>query len=107
MSQIGKTVHKTGRKVVRKTPASARRKALPRGRQIEVNVYEAKTHFSELLRRVEAGDEVTIARDGAVVARLQQAAPAPKPRQWGLDKGKIKIADDFDRLGPEWDEYVK
>ena len=94
-------------KLVRKQPASARRKSLPRGRRIEINVYQAKTHFSELLRRVEAGDEVTIARDGAPVVTLQKATPAPKTRKWGQDKGKIAIAPDFDALGPEWDEYLK
>ena len=35
-----------------------------------VGAYEAKTHFSELLGRVEAGEEVTITRHGAPVARL-------------------------------------
>ena len=33
-------------------------------------VYEAKTHFSELLERVENGDEVTITRHGTPVAKL-------------------------------------
>ena len=94
-------------KLVRKQPPSARRKSLPRGRRIEINVYQAKTHFSELLRRVEAGDEVTIARDGAPVVTLQKAAAAPKPRKWGQDKGKIAIAPDFDALGPEWSEYLE
>jgi prevent-host-death family protein len=94
-------------KVVRKPRASARRKALPRGSRIEINVYQAKTHFSEILRRVESGDEVTIARDGAPVVRLQKVTQASKPRRWGQDKGKVVLARDFDALGPEWDEYVK
>ena len=80
MSQAGK--------LVRKAPASARRKSLPRGRQIEVNVYEAKTHFSELLRRVESGDEVIIARDGAAVARLQRATPAQMGPRRGEDQDR-------------------
>jgi prevent-host-death family protein len=38
-----------------------------------VGAYDAKTHFSELLERVERGEEVTITRHGAPVARLVPA----------------------------------
>ena len=37
---------------------------------VTVNVHEAKTHLSRLLKQVEAGEEVTIARNGTPVARL-------------------------------------
>ncbi len=35
-----------------------------------VGAYEAKTHFSELLEKVEAGEEITITKHGTPVARL-------------------------------------
>ena len=35
-----------------------------------VGAYDAKTHFSELLERVADGEEITITRHGARVARL-------------------------------------
>jgi prevent-host-death family protein len=35
-----------------------------------VGAYEAKTHFSQLLEKVEAGEEITITRHGTPVARL-------------------------------------
>jgi len=35
-----------------------------------VGAYEAKTHLSELLERVEAGEEITITKHGAPVAKL-------------------------------------
>lgn len=35
-----------------------------------VGAYEAKTHLSELLEKVEAGEEITITRHGAPVAKL-------------------------------------
>ena len=35
-----------------------------------VNVHEAKTHLSRLLQRIEAGEEIVIARAGRPVARL-------------------------------------
>ena len=35
-----------------------------------VNVHEAKTNLSRLLKRAEAGEDVVIARNGKPVARL-------------------------------------
>ncbi|MGB3376649.1 MAG: type II toxin-antitoxin system prevent-host-death family antitoxin [Microbacterium sp.] len=43
--------------------------------KVTVNVQEAKTRLSELLRRVEAGDEVVIARAGRPIARIQATSP--------------------------------
>lgn len=37
---------------------------------LEVGTYEAKTRFSELLEKVEAGETVVITRRGRPVARL-------------------------------------
>ncbi len=37
---------------------------------IIVGAYEAKSHFSELLAKVEAGEEFTITKHGLPVARL-------------------------------------
>jgi prevent-host-death family protein len=40
---------------------------------VETNIigaYDAKSHFSQLLERVEAGEEITITRHGSPVARL-------------------------------------
>ena len=42
----------------------------------QVGVFEAKTHLSELLAAVEAGEEITIPRRGRAVARLVPVAAA-------------------------------
>ena len=42
-----------------------------------VNLSDAKTHLSELVDRVEAGDSIDITRRGKPVARL---TPVAKPR---------------------------
>jgi prevent-host-death family protein len=42
-----------------------------------VDAFEAKTHFSQLLHRVERGEEITITRRGRAVARLVPAASKP------------------------------
>lgn len=43
---------------------------------IKVNVLEAKNRLSELLRAVQAGEEVIIANRGEPVAKLAPIAPA-------------------------------
>jgi len=69
-----------------------------------VNVYEAKTHLSQLLDRAEAGEEIVIARAGRPVARLVPLSGASsRPRTPGAWRGKLSIADDFDELPPEID----
>ena len=40
-----------------------------------VGAYDAKTHFSELLERVAAGEQITITRHGTPVARLVPVRP--------------------------------
>jgi len=43
-----------------------------------VNIHKAKTHLSRLLARVEAGEEIVIARRGKPVARLVSYKPQGK-----------------------------
>jgi prevent-host-death family protein len=70
-----------------------------------INIHAAKTHFSKLIVRVEAGEEIIIGRAGEPVAKLVPVAhPAaePKPdRIPGLLRGQIKVADNFDDPLPE------
>lgn len=68
---------------------------------MEVNVHEAKTQLSRLLRKVAEGEEVTISRAGVPVAKLVAAAPPNKKRPMGMDRGRIWVADDFDAPMPE------
>ena len=42
----------------------------------EIGAYEAKTKFSELLRRVEKGERFVITRHGRPVAVLEPVSPA-------------------------------
>jgi prevent-host-death family protein len=43
---------------------------------IEIGVYEAKTHLSSLLDKVEQGEEIVITRHGKPIARLVGAEAA-------------------------------
>jgi prevent-host-death family protein len=62
-----------------------------------MNIHEAKTHFSRLVERVEAGEEILIARAGRPVARLVPLRTRTEPRRPGLWRGRVKIAPHFDR----------
>lgn len=69
---------------------------------VSVNVYEAKTHLSQLLDRAAAGEEIVIARAGRPIARLVPLSDASSRRRIpGAWRGKVSIADDFDELSPE------
>jgi prevent-host-death family protein len=69
---------------------------------VMVNVYEAKTQLSDLLKRVEAGEDVVIARAGTPVVRLVPVERQTGERRGrGCLKGKILISDDFDKVDDE------
>ena len=61
-----------------------------------VNIHEAKTHLSRLIERVEAGEEIVLARAGRPVARIVAFKARLLPRTPGLWKGKVWLADDWD-----------
>jgi prevent-host-death family protein len=61
-----------------------------------VNVTEAKTHLTRLIRQVMAGEEIVITRAGEPIARLSPYQTDMRPRQGGQMRGKIWMADDFD-----------
>lgn len=61
-----------------------------------VNTYEAKTQLSRLLRRVAAGEEITIASRGVPVARLVSVPAKKPPRVLGMFRGEFTVPDDFD-----------
>ncbi len=63
----------------------------------QVNVHAAKTQLSKLLERVEAGENIVIARAGTPIAKLvPYAPPKRKIAPPGAMEGEIWIADDFD-----------
>lgn len=67
----------------------------------QVNIHEAKTHLSRLLQRVQAGEEITIAKAGKPIARLSAIQQRPTRRVPGNDR--IVIHPNFDDPVPEWD----
>ena len=76
---------------------------------MRVNVGEAKTNLSRLLARVEAGEEIEIARNSVPVARLVKIEPEMRPGEKflagaGAMAGQIWISDDFEFSEDELNE---
>jgi prevent-host-death family protein len=65
------------------------------------NIHEAKTHFSQLVERVQSGEEIVIGKAGKPVAKLVPYTEALEPRRPGAWKGKVWIAEDFDETDEE------
>ncbi len=61
-----------------------------------VNIYEAKTQLSKLVDQAAAGEDIVIGRGGKPVARITRLTPAKRPVRFGVLKGKVKVAADFD-----------
>ena len=71
-----------------------------------INIHEAKTHLSRLVERVEAGEEITLARAGRPVARLVPYRARREPRRPGLWKDQVWIGPDFDEPMPDFDRAL-
>ena len=79
-----------------------------------VTLAEAQARLPELIAETQRGEEVIITSDEKPVAKL--AAPPPAPDQaaastrwrgFGLLKGRIKIAPDFDEPLEDFREYMQ
>lgn len=65
-------------------------------------IHKAKTELSRLIKRVEAGEEVVIARGKTPVARLvPYLAPEEIGRRFGRLRGRISVPDTFFEPLPE------
>jgi prevent-host-death family protein len=71
---------------------------------VRVNVGQAKTDLSKLLARVEAGEEVEIARDGVPVARLIRVEPATPGSRFLAAHGTL--GEDFEFSDEEVDAML-
>jgi prevent-host-death family protein len=61
-----------------------------------INIYEAKTQLSKLVDQAAAGKDVVIARSGKPVARLTRLENSGSKIRFGILKGKVTAAKDFD-----------
>ena len=70
---------------------------------MQVNVLEAKTDFSKLLRLLETKREsaITIARNGKPVAIMTLYPETPISTRIGIVRGKFSDPEDFDAYDEE------
>jgi prevent-host-death family protein len=66
-----------------------------------VNIHEAKTHLSRLVERVQAGEEIIIAKAGRPAARLVPMEPAGSPVKIGGLKAPTPVPDNFNTMFEE------
>ena len=63
----------------------------------QVNIAEAKEKFSELVDRASRGERIVISRRNRPVAELGPVPRRPtRQRPFGLAKGRLRVASDFD-----------
>lgn len=71
-----------------------------------VNIHEAKTQFSKLVRRVEAGEEIVVRRGREPVVRIAPLRKRGGVRGFGSMKGEIRIGEDFDEPLEDLRDYM-
>lgn len=74
---------------------------------LQINVQDAKNQLSALLSKVEAGEEIIIARANKPIARLVPYHAHQLKRHLGEAKGLVEMADDFDALPDEFIEHFR
>ena len=66
---------------------------------MDVSVAQARNRLTQLLRSVEAGESVTITRNGKPVAQLVPTPPERRTVRFGAMRGRIQ-------LKPGWDDPI-
>ena len=71
-----------------------------------VSIHEAKTHFSRLVARAEAGEEIVVRRGPTPGGQDRRLPPADDSGVPVASRGRITIADDFDETPDDFAEYT-
>ncbi len=66
-----------------------------------VNIYDAKTRLSQLVDKAASGEDVVVSRNGKPLVRITRLAATKRQIKFGVLKGKIKVASDFDAPLPD------
>lgn len=66
--------------------------------QYITDIQEAQSNFSQLIKRVLAGEEIIVREAGEPIVKILRYQKSNEPRIPGCWEGKIRIADDFDEL---------
>jgi antitoxin (DNA-binding transcriptional repressor) of toxin-antitoxin stability system len=71
-----------------------------------VNMSEAKSSLSRLVKRAAAGEDIVITNRGKPVAMLSRLPAKRKKIPWNIYKGQIEMAEDFDAPLEVFKDYM-
>lgn len=71
-----------------------------------IDFAQAEAHVSELLGRVQAGEEILVTRADVPVARIMPAGPQQKRPRFGAAKDLLRVSDDFDEPLADFASYT-
>lgn len=66
-----------------------------------VNIYDAKTRLSQLVDKAASGEDVVVSRNGKPLVRITRLENPKRRIKFGVLKGKVTIASDFDAPLPD------
>jgi prevent-host-death family protein len=67
----------------------------------QVNIYDAKTRLSQLVDKAASGEDVVVSRNGKPLVRITQLEKPKRRITFGVLKGRVTIAADFDAPLPD------
>jgi prevent-host-death family protein len=71
-----------------------------------IPIHEAKTQFSRLIARAEAGEVIVVRRGSTPVAKIIAYSEPVTPRRPGGLKGSIELGEDFAAPLDDFADYV-
>lgn len=73
---------------------------------VQVDFYQAKDRFLEIIEHVMRGEDVLIERNDQPLVRVTAASKSKKQRVFGSARGLIQIAPDFNEPLDDFKEYM-
>ena len=73
----------------------------------QVNIHQAKTNLSKLIKKVINGEEVIIAKGNIPLVKMVGLKPQKSLRKIGSARDSVKLATDFDEPLDDFKEYLK
>lgn len=82
--------------------------AIMPGSSMNITVAEMKSNLSTVLRKAAAGEEIVVTKHGRPYVRIGPEKPlaGQLPRVGAFKDYPFRMAEDFDELGPEWEDYT-
>jgi len=75
---------------------------------MNITVAEMKSNLAAVLRKAAAGEEIIVTKHGKPYVKIGPEKQAGKlPRLGAFKDQPFRMAEDFDELGPEWDDYTR